>query len=498
MNSFHNKKQAEKGIVLVGTVGLLVFLGLFTAVATSILNTTESSHVNRVYGTQALALAHAGAEWYLEQLENDTDWSDEGAQTLNFAEGQFSIAVDAASAASVTFTVTGSIVSPQDGYTFQRVLTLTAEKIPKAFQFALFQAVDTGTRLDINNNGANATTITGDVWSRGDVRVNSPNSVVGGLVYAADTQTVFGTGTYTGSPVAAPYPAMPSLDPAPYRNVMDGFDTLLDANNDNTSRTVNNSTFDINTSGDCTAGLCEFRNFETTGDVTITGNGTISVNRDIDLHSANGQNSSDHLTISPDPGGSISIICNRTLIIGSNNDPHVTVESGVTFYSRSNNNNRLLRVRGSNTAMDSSSLYSRRRIIVERGSDITGDALLFVDDAGNSNNNYLDIIGQNGVTTVEGLVISLGANATTLRIRNGGSSKTDTVVRGIVYGPGDSAARQCLVQDAVIRGTLVCHRFQNNRVRNISLTHSTGVFPDPLPEGFDGSVAVRSGSYDIL
>lgn len=488
----------QKGIVLVSVIALIAFLGLFISVGVAVVASSASTHSMVLEGTQAFAIAHAGAEWYMEQLQTDTDWSDETTQTKDFAQGQFVITIDEllppGDPTEITFTSTGTVASTLTGQTMQRYVTLTAQKITPAFQFALFQGLDPGADFTLAASGTDPTLIDGDMWSRGSVRIDAPNSVQNGTVYYPDTETVTGTGSYTAQEVMAPYLVMPVMDASSYLNTMSGYDALLDANPSANQRTVNGGTFNINTDPDCSAGMCHFSRFLTRGNLTITGNGTINVNRDIRLHSLGG---SVRLTISPDPGGSIALIANLGVEIGNVQNPDITVNSNCTFYSRSqSSDNAMIDIHGNQTSLNDATLMSRRRIRLTGGVDVTGDSLIFLDYPGSTTNNYVDISGGTGVTTVEGVILSRSRLDNGVRIQNGGTAKTDTVVTGLVYAYGDAVTGGCFLADATITGSVTCNRFQDNQITNVALTYDETALPSSLPEGFEEFIAKKPNSWD--
>ncbi len=106
-------RNGYKGFALMGVIGLLILLGLFTTVGLSLVASSSGSYANLVQGAQAFAISRAGAEWYIEQLNLDTDWSDQSSQTRLFAQGSFTIDSFAYDPASdrLTFTSTGTITS---------------------------------------------------------------------------------------------------------------------------------------------------------------------------------------------------------------------------------------------------------------------------------------------------------------------------------------------------------------------------------------------------
>lgn len=490
-----SKKKEEEGMVLVGALAVMIFAALFSSIAISLVSTSAGSHYHLLEGTQALALANAGAEWYMKQLENDTDWTDEGTQTKSFAEGAFTINVSQATSGRVVFTSTGAIPSSLAGVTIRRRETFTVLKLPSAFLFALYQGRDPGLNLRLVNQGANPTVISGDVWSRGSVWIKARNIVQNGKVYVPDSESVSGAGSYTAKLVTPPYLTMPGIDKSYYTGLMAAYDALLNANNSKKSRIVNSGTFNLNTDPDCSGGICNFRNFTTRGTVTITGSGTIVVDRNLNLHSVSGSNS---LTITPSAGGSIAFIANRNVVVGRYTDPVITNSGRVTFYSRSQSGNRQVLIQGAQTTLSGVTVLARYRIRVRTGADLTDDSILFVDHKGTAGN-YLDIIGDTSdVTSVDGSLLSVVRRNPALMIRNGGRNKKGVVITGLVYAYGSSTTGYCYLDQATIQGSVVCNRYTFNRIRNVAITSDPGSLPATPPPGFDGFIMKEENSWDGL
>ena len=116
------KSRHCEGFALLAVIGLLILLGLFTTVGLSLVASSSGSYANLIQGAQAFAISHAGAEWYIEQLNSDTDWSDQSSQTRLFAQGSFTIDSFAYDSISdrLTFTSTGTITSNMAGVTIKR------------------------------------------------------------------------------------------------------------------------------------------------------------------------------------------------------------------------------------------------------------------------------------------------------------------------------------------------------------------------------------------
>ena len=126
------------------------------------------------------------------------------------------------------------------------------------------------------------------------------------------------------------------------------------------------------------------------------------------------------------------------------------------------------------------------------------DSRIFVNYPGNNNNNRLEIIGNTGVTTVDGSVISVARNNRAVDIRNGGASKANVNVIGLVYARGTGLTGGCHVEDATVSGSIVCNQFDGNRIRNVAITYNASSLPATPPDGFDGFISVQANSWEGL
>ncbi len=473
---------------MVGLVAVMVFTALFGTIGVSFVASANGSQNNVIQAAQALAIAQAGAEWYLEQLQNDTDWTNEVAQNRSFAEGAFAISLVSTAATEVRFTSTGTVTSNLTGINIQRAVTLTAQKMPSSFRFALFQGVDPGASFTLTTN-VNPTVVTGDVWSAGTVAVNAGNSVTQGTVYVPNTKDVTGPGSYTKKLIDTPFPAMPVIVTTPYVNQINGFNTTLDANTSTTDLTLSTGTFTV-------SGTMNYRNITTNGNVIINGSGTLNANGDMLLHGSNGLGTTTSLAITPTVGGSIAFLANRSILLGSNNNnPTITVGSGCTFYSRSlTATGQFLQIRGSRTSVTNALLLGRRRISVETGADVASSTL-FVSYPGSATSNLLDIRGGSGVTSVSGTLISISEANPAIRVSLGTSARNEVSVSGLIYAY-TATNGYCQLDDATIQGSVVCNRFNSNRIRNVAITYNASVLPSPPPQGFDGFATQKENNWD--
>ena len=497
-----------------GVIGLLILLGLFTTVGLSLVASSSGSYANLVQGAQAFAISRAGAEWYIEQLNLDTDWSDQSSQTRLFAQGSFTIDSFAYDPASdrLTFTSTGTITSNMAGVTIKRWQKWTVGKTyAPPFNFALFEGMNTGNPLVFTDReiSGTAVTVNGDLWTPGNVQI-SPLGDINYYIQRAvipEGASVTGIGTYTVMNIPPPHPVMPVLNLTIYWNQMIDFDNILDTTPPTINKIVQDEIFDLSAPADpnCVAGICRFTNLTTRGNVTIKGTGTVSTNQTIRLHGEDGLVGG-ILTITP-IGGPINFIANESIVIGSNNGaPIINSDPDVRFYSRALAGlDQLVHIRGDNTTLGIDpgpgvKIFARRRILVETGAVVTGNSELFVDQAGDPTNNLIDIVGWAAKSTsVSGgsMVVSMSLNNPAIRLRYLGTDPTRTEVMGIIYANGSPTTGYCQINDARVYGSVVCNRFNGDQIANAHFIYSDTLYkPNPPQPAFRTHVAKVSNGWD--
>lgn len=496
MNCFHNNlkpKNRERGVVLVGVIAVMICVGLFAAVGTSFIASSAGTNQSLIMSSQALAIANAGAQCYLMSLKNDTDWTNATNSTTDFAEGRFKIVILAKSSTEVTFRSIGIVYSAGAGVDMMRYVELTAQKTPSAFKFALFQGYDSGGTLKLKDKGTTRVTrISGNVWSAQSAQVDAPNQVTNGLFYVPGNKDVTGSGTYTKKLLTAPYPVSPALDSSGYKTVMNNFDTLLNADNSAVDLVLVSGTFNV-------SGNMNYRSFTTLGNVTIKGEGTIVAKKFISLHAVGLPlplpipiiNS---LNIQPTVGKTINFVTQGNLTVGpSNNSSFVTNSENVVFYSRSvtPTTDKIL-IGGGRVNLMNAKFYSRCRIDVVAGADISGNSLVYIDDAYPAYSNFMTITGSPDVTTISGNLIAISNGITSIRLQ-GAPDKSQLIVNGLVYASGSSAKSACYLDEATVNGSVDCDIIKKGEITAVDINYQLLA---NVPKGFQSSVSVKDNSWD--
>lgn len=151
--------MTEKGVSIVGVIAIMLILSFLGIVAVSLLGSSSASGLDFFYSQKAFYIAEAGRQWYLEQLQNDSSWSDNAASgdkgPKSFAGGSFTIAVSSCQTDSIDFTSTAAITG-YEGQPVQRVVSSNVSRgLPTAFNYALYVGGN------IHTQGAEDFTITG-------------------------------------------------------------------------------------------------------------------------------------------------------------------------------------------------------------------------------------------------------------------------------------------------------------------------------------------------
>jgi len=283
----------KKSIALILVIFLLVVCSLIALVAFSLLSTGTTSGIDFMQSIQAQAIALGGVDYYLEALENDTDWTDQSDQSSIFlGVGEFDVDVDEVSLS--TDSVTFSIISRIDGFEtqdIQRQVSLTALKLPNEALFAVFWHRDPGSQLNFNNSSG-GTDIVGDYWSRGTSSIRSASSVTSGIAFYAQGENITGAGSYSKEEIQSPYPSIPVFDDSTYETLMSGWNSKVDNVGITVSTTLRSEgSGTLNLSTDTDFGSLpqpvSYRNINTNGHNIIRGTGnTFIVNcRNFNLES---------------------------------------------------------------------------------------------------------------------------------------------------------------------------------------------------------------------
>jgi len=184
MHYTHNTRAHKQGYVLVLA---LVFLGIFFTTATAYLNfVTTSARSARVdiSQSQALAIAEAGMNKAVYQLNQNTSYT--GETTTSFGEGVFTVSVSNIDSVSKRVTATGYVPNSTNPVATKTIkATVGINNAVISFHYGV-QAGRGGFSLE------NSSSITGNVYASGPIIGTSQNYIYGDVVSAGPDGLVYG------------------------------------------------------------------------------------------------------------------------------------------------------------------------------------------------------------------------------------------------------------------------------------------------------------------
>lgn len=473
----------KKGIGLILAVFFIVITALISIIFFSILTSGTTSGLNYILSNEAYGITYGGMQWYLEQLREDTDWTNQTNLTnIALGKGVFDITINSASATIVSFSVTGRITG-YDGQYIQKKATITAKKIPKAGQFALWWGRRTGTILQLNN-----TSISGDYWSRASTNVTSSSSIKDGIAYRPDNEDIIGTGTYTEQAVGSPYPEMPVITTTYYDNFISNANTLIDS-------AAGYPDYNCPAVLNLTGNTIRCNNFRTNGNTIITGYGRIVAYNMVELL----YDTADSGTLQINPsGGSIEIYAGTYLLINSSQtDTHIRIDGTTTnrvvLYSRASTSTSQYTLIQRDSIIYNAFIVGNRRIIVRTGAQIY-NSTLYLNYQPITTNNYL------AITNTGTIVGSASSPCNVISLSGLGSSSTHGLeissgasVAGFIYHYGGTTGRTYFVNNAFIMGTVIASQFRGDGISGTTITYNSSFVP---PVGFEGYVTADIQSWD--
>ncbi len=496
------RNSNEKAVSLIAAIGIMLIISVLSAVMASMLGVTSRGVLDNLRSSQAFGIAQGGLNWYMKQLADTTNWTTTTNQAnVSLGQGTFDVALsnkaspyaDSTTNTRMDISVTGKITGT-DSVTIQRAMSQRVFKLPSAIKFALFWG------RDVANFSFTNTAVSGDFWSIGTTSIPAGSVVTNGSAYRPTTEDITGAGTYTEVNVGA-FPYFSNFSGSTLSHSTPPFNTayyaaLISDYNSREAACVSGVDINQNTSLVLTGNTLCCRDFNTNNTITISGNGYIVANRDILLHSANGDSGT--LTFSPS-GGSIVLIAGRDILINSNQaDTPVIMNSGVRMYSKSEGiNTGEITIRNDTTAIDVALILSNRNILVQNSANTT-NSTLFLNDPGSATNNVLTITSAGtSVGTISGpcSVISIGRGTPSLQVT------TTAGVTGLIYQRDTNNLGRTNISGTnnanrvSIMGSIIANAFSGNNISNANITYDSTAIPDPPPEGFDGFAAKKANSW---
>jgi Tfp pilus assembly protein PilX len=298
----------DEGVSIVATVGMMLILSILGLVGVSLFGSASSLSLDYMHAQQSFYIAEAGMEWYLEQLQNDANWSDNiNEPARDFAGGNFTITVSNQQTDSITVTSTG-IVTGYENLPIQRKSTaaITRSTIFDAYNYAVYAGgkIDTANTENLRINGStkedatnfpsvdygyyqgiaspgqdksgnytfNAGTYSGIWYVDGNVTINS-SVTINGTVVATGNISMNGNEHITVN-ATSPYPALVTEGNFLFQNVEDiTVNGLIYVGANASGNFLSQNSEDINFYG--TILVRGNFNLQGTKDVTITYNSAI-------------------------------------------------------------------------------------------------------------------------------------------------------------------------------------------------------------------------------
>lgn len=461
------KHHKQSGFMLILAVLILAFFSILIIVAMQIFGIRVYQLVDAQHSGQAQFLAQAGLEWYMEKLEDSSDWLTDGTPEAfrKLAPGYFEVQTSDLSETAVTIKILGKITA--ESGVIQRSINAQLWKLPKAFRLALFKGYDSNLLL-FNNS-----TLTGNMYNQRNVTVLAGCTIQGGKAYVPSGYTVSGAGSIASwealsSPT--PGPGVPALTTTYYDNLISAYDVL-----------INNAwgwpNLNLPTGTYTLSGIRYCNNLTTNGNVTVTGTGTVACWGYAQLPA------SGTLTIVPS-GGPITILARRNINLAGSGANSNSISGPVTFYTRN-----ILSAYGPNCHISDALMMSSY-------STGFGANVNMYNQAQVSNSTIytrpapalwvLNRVDINGSGTVFGNVI-LAQNS--LYIRN------QARVNGLVYCNRNTLIGTYL-NNADIYGSLVSDYYWLNFIGRGRVTYDAAQFPDPPPRGFENMIMLKPFSWD--
>lgn len=300
----------NSGISLIAVTIIMLITATLALVIASTMSSENISSMTDMQAQQAFYLAQAGLEWYMEELENDSDWSSPPSTVTDqsYGAGTYSVSYANEATDSIDVTATGKVTG-WDGNDVQRVITHHAEKSTGGITFADYAIFFGGGDGTYDFYIDKEQTITGDIFVNGDLEIDEDCTITGNVSATGEIEIDEDTNV---SGTVTEYVDPPATQPTLTTTYYDDLITTA------AGQPAGNRTFEAETiSG------TEYVNGDVTiddyidGSGTIVATGTITINRWTD--------------VGLDAGDEITLIADGILSMGRDGN----VGKNETFYSSS-------------------------------------------------------------------------------------------------------------------------------------------------------------------
>lgn len=285
----------------------MLVVATLALIIASTMSTGNITSVTDMHAQQAFYLAQAGLEWYMEELENDSDWSSAPSTVTDqpYGAGTYSVSYANAATDSIDVTATGKVTG-WDGNDVQRVITHhVAKSLAGGTTFADFAIFYGGGDGTYTGNIAKNQTITGDTFVHGDLDIGKNCTITGSVSATGSISLGSGTEPTGGTSEEVEPPAtQPTLTTTYYDGLIATASEEDEEDRDFEAETIAGT---IYVNGDVEI------------DDYIDGSGTIVATGDIEIKK------------NTDIGDNITLVASGSLGMGKDGN----VGTSVTFYSSS-------------------------------------------------------------------------------------------------------------------------------------------------------------------
>ncbi len=209
----------KKGVTLIAAVFIVLVMTLLAITISTYVSSDAVIAVKNYNSLDAFYVAASGVEYYLKQLDGDSDWSSPPSQESKaFSGGVFTIATTDETKNRITFTSTGLVTLAAKTYrrTIRSTVKRTAGGLAEILaEYVVYLGEGSGEGSAIGNN----VSISGDIFVNSDLDIGYNCNISGdahstGTIETGDNTEITGT---TESDAEPPYDP-PTLESSFYDN----------------------------------------------------------------------------------------------------------------------------------------------------------------------------------------------------------------------------------------------------------------------------------------
>ncbi|MBN2057498.1 MAG: hypothetical protein JW782_01705 [Candidatus Saganbacteria bacterium] len=258
-------RQLRSGFTLIAAVFIMLIMILLALTLATYISSDAMIASKNYFSQKAFYIASAGMEYYIKQLDDDSDWRTPPAEkSKDFGGGHFVITTTNESVNDIIFYVTG--LYTVEGETYRRVIEPMILRSGGGLsailsEYLVYWGGGSGMDSEIKNNAV----IIGDIFLNTDLTISN-NVVISGDAYSTSDIGIGTNVTITGTlEIGVELPSNPpTLDTTPYDNQI-AIAAAYPAGNESYNSQAFTGTTYVN--GDVT--------FNNNANITITGSATI-------------------------------------------------------------------------------------------------------------------------------------------------------------------------------------------------------------------------------